>query len=62
MISLRPGLPEDARTVAGIVAEGFATYREFAPRGWVPPERATPENVERIRARLWAPGAWVELA
>ena len=62
MIARRPARPEDAEAIAGVVAEGFASFRTFAPAGWISPERATPENVQAIRDRLWAPGAWAEVA
>jgi GNAT superfamily N-acetyltransferase len=35
---LRPASPADADGLAATVAEGFASYREFAPPGWAPPD------------------------
>src|SRR3954464_9499140 len=32
----RSATPRDATIVGELVAAGFATYREFAPRGWRP--------------------------
>jgi GNAT superfamily N-acetyltransferase len=38
--ALRPATAADAGELARTVAEGFASYREFAPDGWSPPEAA----------------------
>lgn len=35
--ALRAATPTDIPELAWTVAEGFASFREFAPRGWTPP-------------------------
>jgi GNAT superfamily N-acetyltransferase len=39
MTTIRRATPADADALATTVAEGFASYREFAPPDWQPPER-----------------------
>jgi GNAT superfamily N-acetyltransferase len=36
--SLRPAAPRDAESLAAVVAEGFESYRSFAPPEWEPPD------------------------
>jgi GNAT superfamily N-acetyltransferase len=36
--SLRPAVPRDAERIAAVLAEGFDSYRSFAPPGWEPPD------------------------
>ena len=36
-MNIRPATPDDLPTVLALNAEGFETYREFAPDGWEPP-------------------------
>ena len=55
--SFRQAVPADAREIARIGADGFATYRSFAPAGWEPP--AAEEEIERGLPELLAdPEAW----
>jgi GNAT superfamily N-acetyltransferase len=35
---IRPATLEDADGLAAVVHEGFASYRDFAPKGWQPPD------------------------
>ena len=39
MLTIRRATPADADALAATVAEGLATYRAFAPAGWVAPDR-----------------------
>jgi GNAT superfamily N-acetyltransferase len=48
----------DAPALAPLVAEGFATFREWAPSGWVSPEAGNAENVSRLRGKLSEAGSW----
>lgn len=57
-MTTRPAGPDDARTVAELVAAGFETYRAWAPPAWTPP----PAGAEGIRERLAQPGTWCLLA
>jgi GNAT superfamily N-acetyltransferase len=56
--TLRPATADDAEILLAIMVEGFEGYRSFAPDGWAP---GIPE-VERVRARIAAPGTWTVLA
>jgi GNAT superfamily N-acetyltransferase len=47
---MRPATPEDAPALAATVQEGFESYREWAPRGWDPPDPAL--QLTGIRDRL----------
>ena len=38
MLRLRPATPADAEVLDAAVAEGFASYLDFAPPGWRPPQ------------------------
>lgn len=42
-MQVRLATPADAPRLVAIRAEGFATYRSFAPPGWEPPIEATDE-------------------
>jgi GNAT superfamily N-acetyltransferase len=53
-----PASSLDAPELAPLVAEGFASYREWAPAGWVSPETGSEENVARLRAKLSEAGSW----
>ena len=60
-MELRTATPGDARALAANVAEGFLSYREWAPQGWSPPvlgERAA----RRLAERLSHPDAWCLMA
>jgi GNAT superfamily N-acetyltransferase len=50
----------DAGALAATVAEGFESYRTWAPRGWDPPDPAM--QLAGIRARLPGPGCVCLLA
>ena len=50
----------DAPAIAGLVREGFETYRAWAPPGWEPPAAA--EQLARTTDRLRIRGAWARLA
>ena len=59
-ISIRVATPADWEEIHVTVHAGFATYREFAPAGWVPPD---PEpGAEILRRRLQEPDTWVAIA
>jgi GNAT superfamily N-acetyltransferase len=49
----RPATPRDATLVARLIADGLATYREFAPDGWAPRSalREEPEIDIRLSRR-----------
>lgn len=53
MLQLRAVTPADADALAATVLEGFATYREFAPEGWAPPDHL--ELALGLAARLSRP-------
>ena len=59
MIRIRRASRPDADAFATTVAEGFDSYREFAPPGWEPPDRL--EFALGIAMRLGRPGvaAWI---
>jgi GNAT superfamily N-acetyltransferase len=59
-VTIRRATLADVPVLAETVAEGFASYRAFAPPGWTPP----PEPIERthIEERLPLPDAWCRLA
>ncbi len=59
-LSFREAVAEDAPRLGAVMAEGFGTYRSFAPDGWEPPDVA--EFVEAIAKRLEDPGVWCLLA
>jgi len=44
-IAIRRATPEDTPAVAQLLADGFASYRAFAPEGWQPP---VPHEQERL--------------
>jgi GNAT superfamily N-acetyltransferase len=52
--------PSDAEALGAVVAEGFDTYRAFAPPGWAPPDPG--EHVALLRAALGAPDVWCLVA
>jgi GNAT superfamily N-acetyltransferase len=59
-VTMRAPSPGDVPRIAAVVAEGFETYRSFAPAGWTPPPIA--EHESYLAARLWDPGTWATLA
>jgi ribosomal protein S18 acetylase RimI-like enzyme len=58
----RVGKPPDAAALASVLLEAFATYREWAPKGWKP--HGTPGELEAqlIFERLGLPGYWCRIA
>ncbi len=58
--TLRPATVEDVPVIAETVKQGFDTYREFAPRGWSPPEE--PIERSKIAERLPQPDTWCLIA
>jgi GNAT superfamily N-acetyltransferase len=59
-MTIRPGTVADADALAATVAEGFDSYREFAPPGWEPPDMGI--EADRMRETLARPGTWCEVA
>src|SRR3954469_4259557 len=59
-MTVRPGIPADADALIVTVAEGFESYRAFAPPDWEPPDMAL--EAIRMRAQLEQPGTWCEVA
>ena len=59
MATIRQATPADAEGMAATVAEGFASYRDFAPPDWTAPDRL--EFALGIAVRLRSPHlrAWV---
>jgi putative acetyltransferase len=49
-VTVRAATVADAPELAETVEEGFESYREWAPRGWDPPDTAT--HLSGIRDRL----------
>jgi GNAT superfamily N-acetyltransferase len=49
-IRYRSATPRDATIMAEVIAEGFATYREFAPPRWLP--RRSPQEEGEVYSRL----------
>jgi GNAT superfamily N-acetyltransferase len=49
-VRYRAATPRDATVVAALVADGFSTYRDFAPPGWQPRKaiQEEPEIHERL--------------
>jgi GNAT superfamily N-acetyltransferase len=60
-MELRRATPADAAALAANVADGFASYSEWAPRGWAPPEMTT-AVLRRLRSRLTRDDVWCLLA
>jgi GNAT superfamily N-acetyltransferase len=57
-IQLRTCEPGDADGLAANIDEGFASYAQFAPPGWRPPQQDRSE----IRQRLASPDTWCLVA
>jgi GNAT superfamily N-acetyltransferase len=49
-LTVRAAMAADAPELAAVVAEGFESYRSWAPRGWYPPDAAL--QLAGIRDRL----------
>jgi GNAT superfamily N-acetyltransferase len=56
----RDATRDDADRLAAVFAEGFDSYRSFAPQDWEPPSAA--DAAENIGKRLGRPGVWCLLA
>jgi GNAT superfamily N-acetyltransferase len=56
---VRPATTSDADALAETVFEGFASYREFAPDGWQPPDRLELAIGIAVRLRSDDQHAWV---
>jgi ribosomal protein S18 acetylase RimI-like enzyme len=59
-VTIRAPTPADVPRIAAVVAEGFETYRSFAPAGWTPPPAT--EHERYLRERLWDDDTWATLA
>jgi ribosomal protein S18 acetylase RimI-like enzyme len=59
-VTMRAPTPADVPRIAALVAEGFDTYRSFAPAGWSPPP--VEEHERYLVERLWKPETWATLA
>ena len=59
-VTLRPATLADAESLAETVQQGFESYREWAPRGWDPPEADL--HLAGIRERLVRPECWCAVA
>jgi diamine N-acetyltransferase len=59
-LTIRPSAPGDVARLAALVAEGFDTYRSFAPADWDPPP--LDEHERTLAARLFEPDTWTVLA
>ena len=59
MLRLRPVTPADADLLAATVAEGFASYAEFAPPGWHAPDRLELALGLAVRLGLASLRAWL---
>lgn len=59
-LRFRLGTSDDAPQIAAVAADGWETYRSFAPPGWVPPPVAL--ELKWVVATIAKPSAWLELA
>jgi GNAT superfamily N-acetyltransferase len=59
-MTTRTATAADAKALAETVAEGFESYRAFAPPGWEPPDMGI--EAVRMRESLARPGTWCEVA
>jgi GNAT superfamily N-acetyltransferase len=59
-VTTRVPTPADVPRIAALVADGFDTYRSFAPPGWTPPPAE--EHDRYLAVRLWDPETWAMLA
>jgi GNAT superfamily N-acetyltransferase len=58
--AFRGAVADDARPMGEVTAEGFETYRDFAPTGWSPP--STEDEIERLRELLADGQVWYLVA
>ena len=59
-MTVRPGTEADADELIVTLAEGFDSFRAFAPPGWEPPDMEI--EGARMRAELAKPETWIEVA
>ena len=59
-MTVRPGSAADAEALIVTLAEGFDSFRAFAPPGWEPPDMEA--ETARMRTELAKPDTWVEVA
>jgi GNAT superfamily N-acetyltransferase len=59
-LEFRDATAADAPRLAIVMAEGFDSYRAFAPAGWQPP--GVDECRDAMAQRLGQPGVWCRLA
>jgi GNAT superfamily N-acetyltransferase len=59
-LTTRPAGIADVPRLAALVADGFGTYRDFAPPGWAPPPED--EHTEYLAAAVEDPDTWSMLA
>jgi diamine N-acetyltransferase len=52
----RRATPADAERIAAVTAQGFETYRSFAPAGWTPPSAS--RETERLLEMLGQDHVW----
>ena len=58
--AFRAATPDDAERIVAITAEGFETYRSFAPEGWTPPSAS--EEAARLVGLLGEDHVWYRVA
>ncbi len=58
--ALRDATPADAERMAAVTAEGFETYRAFAPEGWTPP--STSDETGHLLRMLGEDHVWYRVA
>jgi GNAT superfamily N-acetyltransferase len=59
-MTVRPGTEADAGELIATLAEGFDSFRAFAPPGWKPPDMEV--EGARMQAEIGKPGTWIEVA
>jgi GNAT superfamily N-acetyltransferase len=59
-MTVRPGSAADADALMATLAEGFDSFRTFAPPGWEPPDMEA--EGARMRVELAKPETWIEVA
>ena len=60
-VRMRIAAPSDATAIARNIAEGFESYREWAPPGWKPPILGE-ADIKRLQARLGDDDVWCLVA
>jgi GNAT superfamily N-acetyltransferase len=59
-MTVRPGTEADAGELIATLAEGFDSFRAFAPPDWEPPDMEI--EGARMQAEIARPGTWIEVA